>query len=111
VTFLLLKYGNSHDDNPVIPIDTSTAPDSNIVDNNLNPSDAPKFMILTFIVCGVGLVSQIIFHIGTKEKYGATQIITEREQEERERTKHFVMQTSLDWLGYLKTLRFYQVSF
>jgi hypothetical protein len=108
VTFILLQYTET-DDHPIIPIDTSTSADIPIVDNNLNPKDAPKFMILTFIVCGVGLVSQLIFHIGTKETCDGEQVVTEKEREERERTKHFVMQTSLDWRGYLKTIRFYQV--
>jgi hypothetical protein len=87
VAYLLLKYkDDSHD-------------------NNLSPGDAPKFMILTFIVCGVGLLFQIIFHVGIKED-------NSREEYQRDQpSRNFVVQRNLDWRGYLKSFKFYQVCF
>jgi hypothetical protein len=89
VTFFLLKY--------------KTCPDDPNNNNNLTPSDAPKFMILTFIVCGVGIVFQVLFHVGTKEDNSL------EEYQRNERSSSFVMQRSLNWKGYLKTAEFYQV--
>lgn len=88
VTFFLLKYQSCPDED----------------DSHLTPSDAPKFMILTFIVCGVGFLFQLIFHIGTKESNST------EEYQRSERASSFVMQRSLNWKGYLKTLRFYKVN-
>ena len=89
VTFFLLQFKACPDD-----------PNN----NNLTPADAPKFMILAFIVCGVGLLFQIIFHFGTKEDNSM------EEYQRIDRASSFVMQESLNWKGYLKKREFYQVS-
>ena len=88
VTFFLLQYKACPDD----PNNTE-----------LTPSDAPKFMILTIIVCGVGLLFQLVFHFGTKEDNSM------EEHQRIERSSSFVMQTSLNWRGYLKIKEFYLV--
>ena len=88
VTFFLLQFKACPDD-----------PNN----NNLTPDDAPKFMILTFVVCGVGVLFQLLFHFGTKEDNSM------EEYQRIERASSFVMQKSLNWKGYLKTGEFYQV--
>jgi hypothetical protein len=90
VTFFLLQFKACPDD-----------PNN----NNLTPADAPKFTILTFVVCGVGFISQIIFHFGTKEDNSM------EEYQRVDRASSFVMQESLSWKGYLKKGEFYQVKF
>src|SRR4051812_39576746 len=45
MTYVLLRFNNSKESD----------------DNNLTPDDAPKFMHLTFIICGIGLIFQVIF--------------------------------------------------
>lgn len=85
VTYLFFKINDSSDD------------------SELNRKDAPKFMYLSIIVCTVGLIFQIIFHVGTDEKCSLT------EEEIREKSSLFSNRVKLNWSGYLKSYRFYLV--
>jgi Na+/melibiose symporter-like transporter len=87
VTFLLLKFNTS---------DSSGDPS-----NDLGPQDAQKFTYLTFIICGVGIIFQIIFHVGTKENNlsGNTELIESQ-------ANH----VPTNWRGFLKTYKFYTVN-
>ncbi|CAF0970252.1 unnamed protein product [Brachionus calyciflorus] len=86
--FLLLKLNN----------------DASSDDTNLSRDDAPKFMYLSIIVCVVGLIFQIIFHVGTNEENLLS------EEEIREKSTSFSNRAKLDWAGYLKSYRFYLVA-
>lgn len=91
MTYLLLRFNN----------DGQQSTD----DTNLGPSDSPKFMHLTFIICGVGLIFQVVFHIGTNEK-------NLRNDEEISQTMNTSLSnhTTQTWREYLKCYRFYTVS-
>jgi Na+/melibiose symporter-like transporter len=90
MTYLLLRFSDSFSD------DT----------NDLAPADSSKFMHLTFIMCGVGLVFQVIFHVGTNEKN------LQNDQEIMDQgngISSYSHHETLDWYGYLKCYRFYTV--
>ena len=61
-------------------------------------------MYLTIIVCAVGLLFQVLFHLGTREK------ISERELEYQEINSSYSNQPSRDWKGYLKSFSFYYLA-
>lgn len=78
--------------------------DQSAEDSHLSRADAPKFAYLSAIVCVVGFVFQLIFHLGTNEKrlMSDEQIhncLASNSQENK-----------LDWFGYLKNFRFYNVA-
>ena len=84
LTYLLLKF-NTNDSS----------------DDDLNRDDAPKFMYLTIVVCAVGLLFQVVFHLGTREKQNQeeTDIQVARSSYTNQRTK--------DWKDYLKSPSFW----
>lgn len=75
--------------------------DSNESDTEVTSIDAPKFQYLSFIVLGVGIIFQIIFHAGTNEK------CLIREEDIDESVDSNKNHEKLDWIGYLKSYRFY----
>jgi Na+/melibiose symporter-like transporter len=87
------------------------------VDNDdLNRDDAPKFMYISFIVTGVGILFQIIFYYGTKEQIECDADLTKDDIEastnpsEKSLNSIEISQTNqLCWLDYLKSSRFYMV--
>ena len=89
-TYVLIRLND--DDDP------STGSDS-----KMTRADAPKFMYLSFIVCGLGLVFQLVFHTGTNEKHCLS------DEQIRSHSMPNSIETRLDWLGYLKNARFYNV--
>lgn len=91
-TYLLLKF----------KCDCDSSKSDN--DQHLTPADAPKFTILVIIVCAVGLLFQVIFHLGTRESND------NQEEPSNERRRSFVMQESLNWKGYLKSAWFYKIA-
>jgi Na+/melibiose symporter-like transporter len=91
VTYLLFKLNNS---------DQS--------DDNLSRADASKFMYLTFIVCGVGTIFQILFHCGTKENVEVDDL--DENAQPKFVSRSYANQKALNWLGYLKSPSFYFVS-
>jgi Na+/melibiose symporter-like transporter len=96
MTYLLLRFSSLSD--------SQHAADSDDSSSDLTPDDAPKFMHLTFIMCGVGLVFQVIFHTGTNEKN------LRNDQEILDQTaSSYLNHETLDWTGYLKCYRFYTV--
>lgn len=88
ITYLLLRLNDS---------DPSTD------DSHLTRADAPKFMYLSGIVCVVGLLFQIMFHVGTDEK----RLLSDDQIQGH--TLPNSVELRLDWLGYLKKPRFYNV--
>lgn len=95
-TYLLLKYNKiARPKDDILP---------NEYNKELSRADAPKFMYLSLIVCCVGVIFQLIFHTGTNEKKMLTdeQIQTHSISDSCE--------VKLNWLGYLKNIRFYYVA-
>ncbi len=88
VTYLLLRLNNDNS--------------SNDSEDNITRADSSKFMYLTIIVTSVGVVFQIIFHLGTNEK----NLRSDDEIHEEQNSNG----TRLDWKGYLKSPKFYVVS-
>ena len=72
-------------------------------ETQLNRSDASKFMYLSFIIWAVGFLFQIIFHIGIKENNSLT------DEKSELKNSQFSKRVKLNWLGYLKSYRFYLV--
>ncbi len=102
MTYLLLRFSSLSSSQTPLGLLLGDGEDP---DNNLSPADAPKFMHLTFIICGVGLVFQVIFHIGTNEKN------LRNDQEILDQTaSSYLNHETLDWTGYLKCYRFYTVN-
>lgn len=98
-TYLLLKIDNPHDDpQPQPHLDDSDD------DSDLSRADAPKFMYMSFIVCSLGLVFQILFHVGTNERHLLT------DEQIRDHSMPNSIEVKLDWAGYLKNFRFYNVA-
>jgi hypothetical protein len=60
-------------------------------------------MYLSIIVTSVGLIFQVIFHLGTNENALRTDAEIHNE--------NIVKEARLDWTGYLKSPKFYIVSF
>jgi Na+/melibiose symporter-like transporter len=97
-TYLLLRLDISLDDNP--------RQQDYLVDLNLTRDDAPKFMYLTIIVCIVGAAFQVIFHVGTNEK----RCLSDEQIQQQSHSLPNSFNFKLDWLGYLKSSRFYIVA-
>lgn len=76
--------------------------DENENDVDVSRVDAPKFMYLSFIMISVGIVFQLIFHVGTNEK-------CLRREDDEDVTDEDSHSDKLDWIGYLKCYRFYAV--
>jgi Na+/melibiose symporter-like transporter len=91
------------------------------IDQNLSRNDASKFMYISFIVTGVGILFQIIFYAGTKEECSPPLVQLDQEIEDNDDTVSTLpseksMELSgrsqeLNWLGYLRCSRFYIVRF
>ena len=90
VTYLFLRLNDS---------------DPTTDDTHLTRADAPKFMYLSAIVCVVGLLFQVIFHLGTNEK----RLLSDDEIHESHAVTTNSTEMRLDWLGYLKKPRFYNL--
>lgn len=71
-------------------------------DSHLTRADAPKFTYLSAIVCTVGLLFQIIFHLGTNESCLMS--------DEQIQNYSNSLELKLNWSGYLKNFRFYNVA-
>ena len=70
-------------------------------------------MYLTFIILGTGILTQLIFHLGTVERYVPTSGALAAEEALNGPSGAHVKSNkpaTLDWLGYLKCYRFYLVS-
>ena len=74
-------------------------------DSHLTRADAPKFSYLSAIVCVVGFLFQLIFHIGTNESGMMT------DEQIQNHSIQNLSELKLDWFGYLKNFRFYNVDF
>ena len=74
-------------------------------DENLDRHDAPKFMYMSIFVIGVGIVFQIIFHVGTNEKA----LLNDDEIHEHE---EFTSKTEerRKWTDYIRCPKFYTVN-
>lgn len=59
-------------------------------------------MYLTIIVASVGLIFQVIFHVGTNENG--------LKSDDEIHEQNYSNEARLDWLGYLKCPKFYIVS-
>lgn len=61
-------------------------------------------MYLSFIIWIVGLFFQIIFHIGIDESASLT------DEKSQLKKSQFSKRVKLNWIGYLKSYRFYLVN-
>lgn len=86
VTYIFLRFNSS---------DSSE-------DSHLTRADAPKFTYLSAIVCTVGLLFQLIFHLGTNESCLMS--------DEQIQNYSNSLELKLNWSGYLKNFRFYNVA-
>ncbi|XP_078280097.1 major facilitator superfamily domain-containing protein 12-like isoform X2 [Rhinoraja longicauda] len=80
------------------------------VDSSLGRQDIPLFRTLALVVVGIGFVTSLLFHIGTREKLrnGEEQIITEHTPIN---SKKSPSQPMLTWKHWLKEFSFYHVAF
>ena len=74
-------------------------------DHDISRADSTKFMYLSFIMLSVGVIFQMIFHVGTDEKG----LRRDREEEDLMTDDEDHDSDRLDWIGYLKEYRFYAV--
>jgi hypothetical protein len=95
-----------------------TAQHSSKNNNTFSKADAPKFMLLCFISCNVGLIFQVIFHVGTRENQITPKLTKQARQEAVDDdciapdTSFFSnsLEPKLNWLSYLKSFRFYNIA-
>ncbi|XP_059494463.1 major facilitator superfamily domain-containing protein 12a isoform X4 [Stegostoma tigrinum] len=82
------------------------------VDNSLGKQDIPVFRTLALIVIGIGFVSSLMFHIGTREevKNEEERVITEQTPL-IDGSKNSPSRPLLQWKHWLKELSFYHVAF
>ncbi|XP_072100434.1 major facilitator superfamily domain-containing protein 12a isoform X2 [Mobula birostris] len=82
------------------------------VEDSLGKEDIPLFRTLALVVVGIGFVSSVLFHVGTREK-----MKNEDEEVAAEHTplingsRKSPSQPLLQWKHWLKELSFYHVAF
>ncbi|XP_060702132.1 major facilitator superfamily domain-containing protein 12a isoform X1 [Hemiscyllium ocellatum] len=81
------------------------------VDNSLGKQDIPLFRTLALIVIGIGFVSSVVFHIGTREKVKSEEELVVAEQTPliNDSNKSH-SQPLLQWKHWLKEASFYHVA-
>ncbi|XP_043577134.1 major facilitator superfamily domain-containing protein 12a isoform X2 [Chiloscyllium plagiosum] len=79
------------------------------VDNSLGKQDIPLFRTLALIVIGIGFVSSVVFHIGTREKVKSEEECVVAEQTPLIDSNK--SQPLLQWKHWLKEASFYHVAF
>ncbi|XP_067872415.1 major facilitator superfamily domain-containing protein 12a [Heterodontus francisci] len=81
------------------------------VDNNLGKQDIPLFRTLALIVIGIGFVSSMVFHIGTREKLRNEEGHVSVHTPLVDNSKRCPSRPLLQWKHWLKEASFYHVAF
>lgn len=112
VTYFSLSSANTFTANKVSSDRSSaiiTPPNIDNVSSNLSQADSPKFTYLSLIVSIVGLLFQVVFHLGTNEhKRRRTRVASSFSAEERAPIPESI-DFRHEWMTYLKSTRFYTV--
>ncbi|KAK0057321.1 major facilitator superfamily domain-containing protein 12-like isoform X2 [Biomphalaria pfeifferi] len=80
------------------------------VNDDLSQQDAPKFQHLSLISIGIGVITNIIFHLGTKEKVTNLENQTNSNPNESSIEKSAVIHSKMNWKDWLKQKQFYQIA-
>ncbi|KAH9515254.1 Major facilitator super domain-containing protein 12 [Bulinus truncatus] len=80
------------------------------VNDDLSEQDAPKFQHLALISIGIGLITNIIFHLGTKEKSNNVGTAPSSSGNQNSIEQSTVMHSKMKWKDWLKEKQFYQIA-